>query len=185
MGEAVNDVVKRSTFVTAVAWVFIALSGFATLISILQNVMITLMLPVEEMREATKAENAQAMPGIFRFMANNVRLFFFIPLVVFATTLASAIGLLMRKNWARIAFISILALGIALELASIAMPFFMSSWMAEMPIQQQSDFDKNFKLMWNIMMGVITVMNLLIAGLFAWIIKRLISPSIKREFIES
>ena len=35
-----QSIAQRSTFVTVVAWVFIVLSGFGTLISLLQNLMI-------------------------------------------------------------------------------------------------------------------------------------------------
>lgn len=43
----------KSTFVTLVAWIFIVLSGFATLISVLQNIMVALMFQPEEFQQAT------------------------------------------------------------------------------------------------------------------------------------
>ena len=39
----------QSTFVTSLAWVFIVLSGFITLISIAQNIMISTMFPTDQM----------------------------------------------------------------------------------------------------------------------------------------
>ena len=40
---------ERSTFVTVLAWIFIALTGFTTLITGLQKVMIRLMFSSEQM----------------------------------------------------------------------------------------------------------------------------------------
>jgi hypothetical protein len=53
----------RSTFVNVVAWVFIALAGFATLIVILQNIMISMMAPQGAMRGI---ENAKEIPAFAR-----------------------------------------------------------------------------------------------------------------------
>lgn len=184
MSDSDSTAVGRSGFVTGLAWTFIVLAGFATLIAILQNVMVTLMFPAEEMRAAVRgSEGAQPMPGIVRFMFENIRWFFAAFLVMSAGTLVAAIGLLMRRNWARLAFIGIMALGVVWNLAGIAMPFVMTSLIPEIPAHAQSGFDDNFKLMMNIMIGFSVVVGLLFAALFAWVIKRLVADNIKREFL--
>lgn len=184
MTESDSTVVGRSGFVTGLAWVFIVLAGFATVIAILQNVMLALMFPAEELRAAVKeSENAQPMPALFRFMFENFRYFFAGFLVLSVGTLVTAIGLLKRKNWARLIFVAILAFGVVWNLASLAMPFVMTSMIPEMPAHAQSDFHDNFKLMWNIMIGFTVVIGLAFAALFAWVIKRLLGDDIKREFL--
>lgn len=50
--EAYLDQQKKSTFVNVLAWIFIALAGFSTLISILQNIMISAMFSIDEMNKA-------------------------------------------------------------------------------------------------------------------------------------
>jgi len=183
MGTANASLVARSSFVTGLAWTFIGLAGFSTLIALLQNIMIALVFPMEEMRTAVReSEKAQPMPGVFRFMFQNFQYLFAGFLVLSAATLVAAIGLLKRKNWARLIFIFIMALGILWNLASLAMPFLMDSMMAEIPAPPQSDFHDNFKLMWNIMIVFTVVMCLAFAGLFAWVIKRLTSAEIRNEF---
>ena len=179
-----NIAVGRSAFVTGLAWTFIALAGFATFISVMQNVMFTLMFPAEEMRAiARDSRNGPPMPGAVRFMFENFRYFLAAFLVLSAGTLISAIGLLKRKNWARLAFIAIMAIGVVWNLAGLAMPFVMTPLIPEMPGQVPPDFKDNFRLMQNIMIGFAVVMGLAFAGLFAWIIKRLVSDDIKREFL--
>ena len=105
-----------SSFVTVVAWIFIAFGGLTTFISLLQNVVINTVFPTEQFRAA---QSGVPMPAAFAWIFDHVRLFFFLFLVVSATTLISAIGLLRRRNWARRAFVGILALGIAWNLIEI------------------------------------------------------------------
>src|SRR5258708_16289557 len=167
----------RSTFVTVVAWIFIVLAGFATVISILQNIMIALVFPVDKMQEAAKqAEDAHA-PRYAMLLFNYFWLFFLSFLVVSASTLAAAIGLLKRKNWARIMFIGIMALGIALNVAGLVVMFFFMSSMAEI-----AGSSSGFESMWMVMLGfnLLTVVGF--AWVFGWIIKRLLSDEIRREF---
>ncbi|MCK4816308.1 hypothetical protein KA005_11115, partial [bacterium] len=49
----------KSTFVTVLAWIFIVLAGFATSISILQNIMIILIFPVEEINQRLSSPDVQ------------------------------------------------------------------------------------------------------------------------------
>jgi len=184
MNNSTGTTANRSAFVTGLAWTFIALGGFATLIALLQNIMLTLMFPMDEMRSAMhEADKAHPMPPLFRFMFDNFRLFFASFLVVSALTLVSAIGLLKRQNWARLIFIGIMAFGILWNLAGLAMPFVMSSWLPPMPEQAPADFRTQFDLMWKIMTAFTVVIGLTFAGLFGWLIMRLVSQDIKREFL--
>src|SRR6478672_6650334 len=106
--ELTRPAVPQSSFVTVLAWIFIVLAGFATLISILQNVMISLMFPIEEMQAAmVQAKHKQDMPVFAEFMFSHFQLFFLSFLVVSSVTLVSAIALLKRKNWARVLFIGL------------------------------------------------------------------------------
>src|SRR5437016_10457943 len=106
----------RSTFVTVLAWIFIILAGFATVIGILQNIMIAVVFPVSEMQQAgNQAANAH-LPGYASAIFNHVQLIFFLFLVIFAATFVIAVGLLKRKNWARVGFIVVMSLGMLWKL---------------------------------------------------------------------
>jgi hypothetical protein len=118
----------RSNFVTVLAWIFIVLSGYVTLISVLQNIIISLYFPIEEMRPMMdQAEKSQPMPWFAGIMFEHLQLFLMIFLIIAALTLASTIGLLKRKNWARIVFIEIMGFGILWNLCSMALSFLMFS----------------------------------------------------------
>jgi hypothetical protein len=138
------------------------------------------MFPPEAMREA---ENAKDAPVFARFMFSHPQVFFGAFLAVSATTLVSAIGLLRRQNWARFIFIGILVLGIVWNLGGLAAMFFVFSSTPPMPDQAPADFRDGFDIMWKVIMGFSVVIALVFAGLFGWIIKRLVSLEIKREFL--
>jgi hypothetical protein len=176
--------VKRSGFVTGLAWTFIALAGYSTLIGVLQNVMLGLMFPTEQLREIVRqTEGTRPMPAVFRFMFEHFRFFFLGFLLMSAATLVAAIGLLKRRNWARLVFIGIMALGVMWNLTSLAIPFFMTSFIPDVSMHPRSDFQDNFRLVWNIMTGFTVVMGLALAVLCGWIIKRLVSKEIESEFV--
>jgi hypothetical protein len=173
------DNVNRTAFVTVLAWIFIVVAGFATLISILQNVMINLAFPIQQMTESLK--NAPPnMPAVFVLLFSHIRLFFLSFLVASAVCLVSAIGLLRRKNWARIIFIVILVCGIAWNILGVILQFTAFPFGPNLPSGPQAG---HFNLMLNIMRVFTAVMAAGISVLFAWLIKKLTSVKIKGEFL--
>jgi hypothetical protein len=99
------------------------------------------------------------------------------------TTLISSIGLLKRKNWARVVFIFIMALGIVWNIFALVMQHFMfDSMPTDMPPEA---VDPQFGPMMLVMKVVTYIMAIGISALFAWIIKKLVSQDIKTEFMEN
>jgi hypothetical protein len=173
----------KSTFVTVVAWIFIILAGFSTFISMLQNIMIQTMLSTTEMHRAMEMSNQDRnIPLVAQFMFNNIRLFFAAFLVVSASTFVSSVGLLKRKNWARLAFIGIMALGILWNIGGFVMQLAMFSSMPQIPSGAPDEFQSRFNAMFIVMAVFSAIMAIGFSVLFGWIIKRLVSPEIKREF---
>jgi hypothetical protein len=172
----------RSSFVTAVAWVFIALCGFTTLISILQNVMVNTLMPLDEMQKAAAAPGVPEMPAFFRFMMGHIRLFFAFFLVVSAAMLGAALGLLKRKNWARLLFITILCLGIVWNIVGMALQFFFLQDFPK-PVGAPPEFAATISTMRTVIMVFSALMALAFSALFGWLIKRFTSAEIRREFL--
>jgi hypothetical protein len=179
----VNSTANRSTFVTVVAWIFIAFSGFGTLISILQNIMIHTMFNSAEIEHALQAPPPPGMPPFPMFLANNFTLFLAAVLVVSAITLASSIGLLLRKNWARLIFVGLMVFGIVWNLAGLVLQFEMFSSMQESIARPPGAPD--MKLYFAAIAVVSVVFALAFSVLFGWIAKRLLSPGVAVEFKRS
>lgn len=173
----------RSAFVTVLAWIFIILAGFSTLIGILQNIMIQVMFSAPDMQAAMETSRQTGdVPATAQFMFDNMRWFFLFALIVFATTFVSSIGLLKRKNWARIFFIAIMTLGIIWNIGGFVFQLLMFSTIPDMPPNASPDMHTQFNTISIIFTVVGGIMALAFSVLFGWIIKRLISPGIKQEF---
>lgn len=176
-----NATAARSTFVTVLAWISIAFTGFGTLISILQNIMIHTMFVGPEFDRAMRAAPPEGVPAPAAFMMSHMQLLFGAFLAVSALTLVVSIGLLLRKNWARLAYIGLMALGIVWSVVGLGFQFWMFSSMQEL-FQQASQGAPNMKPFF-IAMSVISVLFAAgFAWLYGWIIKRLLSAPIAAEF---
>ena len=171
---------QRSTFVNVLAWIFIILGGFATFISILQNIMIRVLFHKEQMTQALQeAEHSKQIPAFALFMFEHIDQFFLLVLVVSAISFVSAIALLKRKNWARIFFIVFMSLGIVWNLGGLVMQFAVFGSMPEVAGKGLPPEFENMMIVMKIA-SVITV--LAFSALFGWIIKKLSSATIKAEF---
>jgi flagellar biogenesis protein FliO len=58
-----------------------------------------------------------------------------------------------------------------------------SVFVPPMPESTPQDFRESFEMTWKVMIAFTVVIALGFAGLFAWIVKRLVSQDIKREFL--
>jgi hypothetical protein len=173
----------RSSLLNSLAWTFIVLGGFATAISLLQNIMVSVMFPVDEMRDAMeRAHRSQAVPAFAVFMFNHMRLFLGTFLAVCVLTLVSAIGLLKRKEWARLTFVGLMLLGVIWNVLGVFLPYFMFSSFPPVPTTAPPEFQDEFERMAKIIIGFTTVMAIVFAVLFGWVAKRLMSAEIKQEF---
>lgn len=171
----------RSTFVSVVAWVFIVLTGFATLISVLQNLMINTVIPWDQMT-IPPDQGGDHIPPIARFVLTHFRLIFLSFLVLVSAAFATSIALLKRRAWARIVFVAMLGLGIVLHLSGLVIQFSLMSVADTLPPNAPPDFAEGFTRMVMFMRVFAVVWTLAICALFGWIIKRLLAPEIRAEF---
>lgn len=173
----------RSSFVTVLAWVFLVITGFATFISVLQNIMITFFFPMAEMEASMHtAKGSENLPAFAQFMFSHMQYFFVAFLLLSATMFTSSVALLKRKNWARIAFIIFLAFGIAWNIGSLFLQSAFFSSMPQMPSDAPPEFRAQFESMATVMLVAMSLFAIAFSVLFAWLIKRLVSPSIRAEF---
>lgn len=179
---AIDQQRTKSSFVTVLAWIFIVLGGFATVISILQNIMIHVMFPVEEMQAAAAGAKEQT-PAIALFMLDHMRGIFLSFFFICTLTLVSAIGLLKRKNWARLIFVTVMGAGILWNIGSLAFQLSFFSSMPNVAPGASGDFESGFETIMVVVMVFSALMAVGFSVLFGWIIKRLLSPAIKAEFL--
>ncbi len=172
---------QKSTFVSVLAWVFIVLGSFATFISILQNIMIYWIFPKKEMLQAMeRADKTKHFSVFTEFMFSHIDMIVLFILLFSATSVVSAIALLKRKNWARIFFTVLMSVGIVWNVISIIIQFTFSSSMPEMSGGHAPP--PEFQNIMQIMKIASVIMVVGISALLGFVIKKLCSDSIKKEF---
>ncbi|HEX5123327.1 MAG TPA: DUF2127 domain-containing protein [Rhodanobacteraceae bacterium] len=173
----------KSTFVTVVAWIFIALDGGAAFITLIQYVVFGMVFPLNAFREGM-AKAQGKFPPAFAWVFEHFRPMLLVLFVYALLKLVAAIGLLNRRNWARLFFIGILALGIVWSFAGIALQqYFLSSMFTfPAPPNAPKDFDAAIEGVTIVMRVFSAIFAIAFAVLYAWMIKRLMSPEIVAEF---
>ncbi|MFC1883322.1 tetratricopeptide repeat protein [Thermodesulfobacteriota bacterium] len=174
---------RKSTFVNGISIVFIALAGFGAFISIIQNILFNAFFPVEEMMRALEGGSFESqIPFIVKFVFSNLRIILFGFFVFSGTTLVSAIGLLKRKNWARIIFIAMIFIMICSNIFSLIM---MNS-MFELGFNSHiSEMDASLNAVIYVMKIFSFVFVVGLSYFFGWVIYKLTSLDIKKEFVAS
>lgn len=174
------NVGARSLFVTATAWVFILLAGFASVSALLQNALVASLMPGLQ-----QAGQQPAMPLLTGLLIGYLPWVVGTGLVMSLATLASAIGLLLRLDWARRAFIGVLAVAICANLLGLwlqqeVVQSVVSSTLSSAPIPPQALGVFGGFVTAARVMGVL--MTLGGCALLVWIIRRLMSASVRQEF---
>jgi len=181
--SAENHEVPRSTFVTVLSWVLIVGAGFLTLISVMQALMFFFVLPTDRFwSTARPPKGIETFPPLIQLLLSNVRLVFLMNWLLILLTLVSSIGLLYRKNWARIIIVCIFGVGIVLNLGGIWLQSQMFSSLPHFSARAPAGFTQQMDTMVTVMRIGSGIFAVAIAGLLAWLIKRLASRPVRGEF---
>lgn len=176
---AIDPGVPRSGFVTAVAWIFIVLASLATLIAVLQNLMVAAFFFAGFLDEAANgAAQDSRLPPFAAAMFRYLPLLVLLSLALSGGMLTAAIGLLKRRDWGRKMFIALLSIAILFNVLAVIVSIALVWWIPTPTGANAQEF--------RIFMGVMIVFKVLmevgLSVLFGWIVKRLLSPAVRREF---
>ena len=169
---------SRSTFVTVVAWVFMVPAGFGLLIGTMQVLMFSMMFGGEV--APAKLPDDEQMPAMARLALDNFKYLILVFPTLCAFGLATCVGLLRRRNWARLVFVSGLGLGILWNFGGLVFQLFFFE--LPVPNEEQAEFVEQFESIWSLMRVFMTIMALAVSALFGWIIWKLCTKPVKEEF---
>ena len=170
----------RSLFVTATAWVFIILAALTSASALVQNAAVASLMP--GLHLATERNPLPLLTGL---------LLGYLPwvvgagLVVSVATLASAVGLLLRLDWARRSFIGLLVLAIVANLLGLwlqqeVVQSVVSNTLSSVAIPAQAlGVFGGFVTAARVMAVLMTLVG---CALLGWIIRRLMSAGVRQEF---
>lgn len=174
------NVGSRSLFVTVTAWVFILLAALTSLSALLQKAEIASVLP-----GLTVVGNVQPLPLLTGLLMGYLPWVVGTGLAVSLATLACAVGLLLRLEWARRIFIALLVLAIAANVAGL----WLQQEMLQSLVSSTLQSSPLPPLVADVFGGVVTaarvmavVLTLGACLLLVWVIRRLMSPSVRQEF---
>lgn len=168
----------QSTFVTTLAWTLITFNGFGVFWALMQNVIVIFVFPSMIATDTPTGQALQALPMTFFRVAGVL----FLGFAVFMTYAAYA--LLKRRNWARRTFIVVFAVSIVCNILS-AVVFGLGFGLAEFPAWDQAAVPPEFRALFTWIVAVLAILSVGMSVLFAWLIKRLRSPSVKAEFSDA
>ena len=172
------NVGARSLFVTAIAWVFIVLAVLTSMSALVQNAAVASLMPGVQIA-------TERMPLLTGLLIGYLPWVVGTGLVMSLATLASAIGLLMRLDWARRSFIGLLVVAIFANLLGLwlqqeVVQSVVSSTLSSAAIPQQAmGVFGGFVTAARVMAMLMTLVGCAVLG---GIIGRLMSPSVRQEF---
>jgi len=173
------NVGSKSLFVTVTAWVFIVLAALTSVSALLQNAATASFLP-----GLTVVGDVQPLPLLTGLLMGYLPWVVGAGFVVSLATLACAVGLLLRLEWARRFFVALLVLTIAANLGGLwlqqeVMQSLVSSTLKTSPLPPLvADVFGGFVTAARVMAVLVTLGACL---LLVWIIRRLMSPAVRQE----
>ena len=174
------NVGARSLFVTTTAWVFIVLALLTSASALVQNAAVASLMP-----GLLLAGDRHPLPLLTGLLLGYLPWVVGTGLVMALATLASAIGLLLRLDWARRTFIGLLVVAIAANLLGLwlqqeVLQSVVSNTLSSAAIPQQAlGVFGGFVTAARVMAVLMTLVG---CALLAGIIRRLMSASVRQEF---
>ena len=171
---------SRSLFVTLTAWVFIILAGLTSASALVQNAAVASLMPGLQL-----ATERNPLPLLTGLLLGYLPWVVGVGLVVSLATLASAIGLLMRLDWARRTFIGLLVVAIMANLLGLwlqqeVVQSVVSNTLSSVAIPAQAlGVFGGFVTAARVMAVLMTLVG---CALLVWIIRRLMSAGVRQEF---
>lgn len=173
------NVGARSVFVTATAWVFIVLAALASASALLQNAAVASLMP------GFARPGDHALPLLTGMLIGYLPWVVGFGLVVSLSTLASAIGLLLRLDWARRSFIGLLVFAICANLLGMWLQQEMLQSVASSTLSSAAIPERALGVFGGFVTAarVMAVMMTFVGCVFlGWIIRRLMSATVRQEF---
>jgi len=167
---------QRSAFITVVAWIFIVLSGLGMLeLGILLFVPLQSLMPSAQMHAGKVPQNPELFTAYLRGML-------LMGFVLGTWVLVSSIGLLLRKNWARISYIIMMILGIGWSSMYLLMGIFVIIMVQTVGLQSNSALPPGAWAVASAFMAILMIFGAVFVALYGWILVKLLSDSIRTEF---
>jgi lysylphosphatidylglycerol synthetase-like protein (DUF2156 family) len=182
LGETTGGAtLERSTFITVLAWLLIVGAGLGVFMTSVQVVVIVLLAP----NDLFPADKSIELPMPASFLAAYPFLIFGVFWASAVAALAAGVGLLRRKNWARLVFLGLLCLAVMWNLGSIWIAHSMLGHFSTAPAGASDSFAREFETAAAAMRIAATLFSLVVTAVCCWLAWRLLSKQVRAEFKSS
>jgi len=166
----------RSGIVTGLAYTFLILSGLGMIFCVLWFVIFTFVPP----GNVRASPVLQPLPEIYKTFLDSPRPILIVFFVIALFQFISAAGLLRRKNWGRLLFVALMGLGILWSLYLMSHPgLFEQSFPKAFGLQFSHELERSFRTLNHVFRIIMFIVWIAFLG---WIIQKLLSSSVRREF---
>jgi hypothetical protein len=171
----------RSLSVTLLAWVTIIPAALGVLVTLLQNILFAAFISPDQL-EQLFSMLPPGMEAVPRISYDTLRIVLLALLAVSVIFLATGVGLLKRRDWARIVFVAAVLLG---TLYSVVTYFIMDT-AADLsmliPPAGPGGSPADVAPIMAMMRAATTVLTIVFTALNLWLVWWLLSPAVRREF---
>jgi len=174
----------RAPAVTVIGVLFLSLAGMWLLGILFQGAFFAFLGAMRPGGVTLGDVSADAnVPVSIRFMIQYAKFFWILNIAAALGVALGSIGLLRRRNWARIAFVLLAVLGLIYSLVSVAASLLMIPYMrAQMGNLAALDVGPLFSTVATVAFSILVVKSLFLAGFFFWMLRKLTRPAIRAEF---
>lgn len=182
-GPQGNVTGERSGFVTALAWSFIVLAALSVAWGLLQFAVIQVFVDQEALRAGMRTQHSmENLPATVRFAFSNIKLLAGLFLAFSGILLWISIGLLQRRNWARLVFIAFMGLAALGHVVPLFGGSELLAWSADLLAGAPESARQRMQGVIQAAWLAFAVLSVLLAAVFAWIGWKLTRPEIRVEF---
>ncbi len=176
---------RPTAFINVLAWVFILLAAGGVVMGVIQNVIIHFWPPLADVVDQYQ-QTAPTTAGVFgvQMLMGNLQWIMALNLLISIVVLIAAVGLLKRMNWARIAFIAFMLLGIVWAIASFIL-LVQADPIATASLEAPAEYQPALQGARAPSLLVGGLFTLLLSALLGWIASRLRSPEVAEQFHQS
>lgn len=183
----------RTTFVTVLGWAFVGIGGLGAIFCALMALMISTVFQAAERGSPfgqpyrIMQQVVQNMPPPWPWFYAHQAMVLLVTAALLLLHVACAIGLLARRDMARRAFMGLMVMDIVLQ--GLSLPYMQhmqvasqSAMKAQMPPNIPPFFQTWMDYVMTLQSIEIVVRPIVLAAVFGWIIWRLRSDKVRREF---
>lgn len=166
-----------------VAWSFIILGGLSVAFGLVQFVLVHAFVNQDALTAGITAPGRGGdLPESVQWLFTHIEALTTWFLLLSAVTLAAAIGLLKRRNWARWTFVALMLLAIVFHVWGLYVQHDLMQWMPTAMGMPAGSMSGGVHFTMTVLWVVSVVLAVVFSAIFAWIAWKLISPTIAAEF---